>query len=157
MRVSKTIGDQTCIDESSVEIYANPSACTFDFDGDPIAECENDQGKITVNLKDNIQGGLLSFRANGGEWQNSPVFQNLSDGRYVIEVKETSGGSDQGASLICRAKSGGRAIIIRCNPQNPNRQRPTEGDPDAIDCALVEAVASKDVIYSEYPESVHYL
>jgi hypothetical protein len=154
MRVSKTIGDQTCIDESSVEIYANPSACTFDFDGDPIAECENDQGKITVNLKDNIQGGLLSYRANGGSWQASPIFQNLSDGRYVIEVKETSGGSDQGASLICRAKSGGRAIIIRCNPQNPNRQLPTEGDPDAIDCALVEAVASKDVIYSEYPESV---
>ncbi|MBK7346036.1 MAG: choice-of-anchor L domain-containing protein [Chitinophagaceae bacterium] len=50
-------------------------------------------GKILVRTSTGWQAPVV-FQANSGAWQSSPMFNNLSEGNYVVRVKDASGCMD---------------------------------------------------------------
>ena len=151
--VSKTIGTTTCVDETNVEVVINPPGCTIDFNSDPVATCDlvNTKGIITINTKDALASGAgVSYRVNCGAWQTSNVFNNLANGAYLVEIKQTTTAGDQGGAMSCRAKSGGRSIIVKCGPVVDNV--PADENPTDFYCGLVKAKATPSSFNLEFPE-----
>jgi Ig-like domain CHU_C associated len=148
---SKTIGSTTCVDESDVEIVINPAGCTIDFNGDPVATCVDYKGTITINTKDALAGGGISYRVNCGPWQSSNVFNNLTDDRYLVEIKQTTASGDQGG-LSCRAKSGGRSVIVKCGPIVDGGGNQDDGKNDV--CKSLDVDATPSSFNLEFPVPV---
>ncbi len=54
-------------------------------------DCGGTDGKITVSATSPSGVGGLQYSLNGIDWQNSPVFPNLTPGNYVIHVRNATG------------------------------------------------------------------
>jgi SprB repeat len=60
------------------------------------ASVENQQDCITGNAQitaqiNNVGSNQLEYQLNGGAWQSSPVFSNLSSGTYTLAIRSTGG------------------------------------------------------------------
>lgn len=151
LSVQKTVGSTQCFSDTTITIYNNPSGCTMDFDGEPSVLCQNEKGVVSINIKGKKTNGQLSYRLNEGDWQISNVFTDLKDGRYVIEVKEVTTGSDQGGTT-CRAISGLKTFVVKCDPKSNNAVQP--GKREYQDCIKFYVDASQNTLFSENLEPV---
>ena len=116
LNLSKTVGTQTCVSTTTAEIKVNPINCNLDFNGNPVVACASNKGTITVNLTGVGAGKTVYYRKNGGDWQTTNTFTDLSDGKYTIEIMERTAPLDQYDETACDGKTGAKMVEVLCNP-----------------------------------------
>jgi hypothetical protein len=136
--VNKTIGTKVCSSTTNIGIYVNAATCTIDFDADPTFSCENGRGKITVTAKNVTAGKTVYYRIDGGAWQISNVFSNLSDGQYTIEILERATSLEYADATACMGISGSKIVEVNCT--NPPK---TEG---TFSCAGLKLDNNKTIV-----------
>lgn len=94
---------------------AKPQNITVDVQR---ADCMTERGSITVSATSDSHP--VQYRLNGGAWQSSGVFNNLSEGNYQVEVSNSDGS--------CAVDAGTHQVaqILRLNPSVHQMANPTD-------------------------------
>jgi hypothetical protein len=87
-----------CADTDSTALFSRPNPLNIEELLIDYPCAGNANGKITALAK--ADGQNLLYSLNSGEYQSSPVFDNLAPGAYQITVREPSGCLDSETTLL---------------------------------------------------------
>lgn len=79
----RSILNKSCIDSMLVDLFPPSVPKILTLEVSDITSCKEENGKVICNA----EGENLEYSINGFNWQNSPLFENLSPSVYTIQAR----------------------------------------------------------------------